>query len=131
MIGKKLSEKGTLAPLPEEQAVRVLNEVLATHAKLLVEVRAQNMVACVVVRADKTALRLCRALGFKVTLGATAVFGLSGADAAQIFDQLPAHKRRWLEEPMAPRETKVLLIAGGTALLSIETEGGKVTITPG
>lgn len=131
MIGKSLRERYALGPLAEDTAVATLKEQLATHAKLLVEVRAQDprMIACLVVRADRAALRLCRALGFDMKPGGTGVFGLLGDDAARLFGELPPHQRTWLATACGPRETKVLLVAGGTALLSLETEGGKVAIT--
>jgi len=131
MIGKSLSERHTLSALPPERAVAVLTSMLASQARHLVEVRAQDagMVACLVVRADKLSVRVCRDLGFRLKLGATAVFGLQGTDAATLFPALPEAQRTWLETPCGPRETKVLLIAGGTALLSLETADGKVAIT--
>lgn len=131
MIGKSLRERHTLGALSEERAVTVLKEMLASQAAHLVEVRAQDarMIACLVVRADPPSLRLCRTLGFDVKRGGTCVFGLLGDDAARLFTELPAHQRSWLEAPCGPRETKVLLVAGGTALLSLETHDGKVAIT--
>jgi hypothetical protein len=131
MIGKSLRERYELGLLPEDRAVATMKAMLASHAKPLVEVRAQDprMIACLVVRADKPALRLCRELGFEMKPGGTGVFGLLGTDAARLFAGLPEHQRAWLEAPCAPRETKVLLVAGGTALLSLETSEGKVVIT--
>jgi hypothetical protein len=131
MIGKSLRERYELGQLDEANAVAVLKEMLASHAKPLVEVRAQDarMIACLVVRADKAALRLCRELGFDLRPGGTSVFGLLGRDAARLFVRLPEHQRSWLEAPCGPRETKVLLVAGGTALLSLETHEGRVAIT--
>jgi hypothetical protein len=64
-----------------------------------------------------------------MTLGATGVVGLLGADAASFFADLPARERSWLETPCGPRETKVFLVARGIALLSIESRAGKVTMT--
>jgi hypothetical protein len=131
MIGKPLRERNALAPLSDERAVAVMLERLTPDAAALIEVRKQNakMIACLIVRADQTTLRMCRALGLRMTLGGTGVVGLLGADAAQFFSQLPASKRAWLETPCGPRETKVLLVAGGIATLSLQTEGGKVTVT--
>jgi hypothetical protein len=131
MIGKSLSQRHTLGALASDRAIAVLTSMLAAQAKNLVAVRAQDagMVACLVVRADKLSVRVCRELGFQLKLGATAVFGLQGADAAALFPALPPAQRTWLETPCGARETKVLLIAGGTALLSLETVDGKVTIT--
>jgi hypothetical protein len=131
VIGKSPRERHGQAPLPDERAVALLNEHLRSHATPLVQVRAQDarMIACLVVGADEPALRLCRTLGFDMKPGGTGVFGLLGADAARVFAHLPAHQRAWLETPCAPRETKVLLVAGGTALLSVEANEGKVVVT--
>jgi hypothetical protein len=133
MIGKSLSERHTLGPLPAERAVALLTEALKTQAALLVEVRAQDarMIACLVVRADAPSIRLCRALGFDVKRGGTGVFGLLGDDAARLLADLPEADREWLATPCGPRETKVFLLAGGTALLSLETNDGKVVIKQG
>ncbi len=130
MIGKSLNERHTLGPLPPERAVALLTDALRTNAALLVEVRAQDarMIACLVVRADPPGMRLCRDLGFEVKRGGSGVFGLLGADAAKLLTQLTSAEREWLATPCGPRETKVFLVAGGTALLSLETEGGKVVI---
>lgn len=131
MIGKSLSQRNTLGALSADRAVAVLTEMLASQAKHLVEVRAQGapFIACLFVRADKLSVRVCRELGFRLKLGATGVFGLEGADAARLFLELQAEQRTWLETPCGARETKVLLVAGGTALLSLETHEGKVAIT--
>ena len=131
MIGKSLRERYELGPLSDERAVAATKELLASHGKLLVEVRARDarMVACLVVHADKPTLRLCRELGFDMKPGGSGVFGLLGADAAQLFPQFTETQRAWLEAPCGPRETKVLLVAGGTALVSIEASSGSVAIT--
>ncbi len=131
MIGKSLSERHTLGPLPPERARALLTEALGTHAALLVAVRAQDarMVACLVVRADAPGVRLCRELGFEVKRGGSGVFGLLGDDAAKLLTPLTDAEREWLTTPCGPRETKVFLVAGGIALLSLETEGGKVVVT--
>lgn len=131
MIGKSLSARYTVGALAPERAVAVLKGMLTSQAEHLVQVRAQDarMVACLVVRADQASVRLCRSLGFTVKRGGTGVFGLLGEDAARLFVQLPPHQQTWLEAPCGPRETKVLLIAGGTALLSVETSDGRVAIT--
>jgi hypothetical protein len=132
MIGKSLSDRHGRGFLPDEQAVALMNEMLASHAAPLVQVRAQDarMVACLIVRADEPAVRLCRSLGFEMKLNGTGVLGLLGADAARFFAHLPSHQRAWLEAPCATRETKVVLLAGGTALISLETRDGKVVVTP-
>jgi hypothetical protein len=131
MIGKSLRERNTLSALSAERAVAVLTEVLPSQARRLVQVRAndEQMIACVFVAADKPSVRLCKELGFYLKSGATAVFGLLGADAARVLPELEESRRAWLEAPCGPRETKVFLVAGGTAFLSIETNGGKVTVT--
>src|SRR5262245_55277477 len=98
MIGKSLRERWELGRIDAETPVSRLKDMLATHAKPLVEVRARDarMIACLVVRADKPALRLCRELGFDMRPGGTAVFGLLGEDAARLFAQLSEHQRAWL-----------------------------------
>jgi hypothetical protein len=130
MIGKSLSERNTLGPLPPERAVALLTDALRSQAALVVEVRAQDprMIACLVLRADAPSMRLCKALGFEVKRGGTGVFGLAGDDAAQLLTGLSDSDRDWLTTPCGPRETKVFLVAGGTALLSLETSEGKVAI---
>jgi hypothetical protein len=131
MIGKSLRQRNTLSALSAERAVAVLTEVLPAQARHLVQVRAEDerMIACVFVAADKPSVRLCKELGFYLKLGSTAVFGLLGEDAARVLPELEVSRRAWLEAPCGPRETKVFLVAGGTAFLSIETNDGKVTVT--
>ncbi len=131
MIGKSLSERWTLGPLDEARAVSILTSVLPAHAEHLVQVRAQDsrMIACLVVNADAPSIRLFRELGFSLKKLGTVVIGLLGPDAARAFSTLPAHQREWLATPCGPRETKVFLVAGGTALLSLETKDGKVVVT--
>jgi hypothetical protein len=131
MIGKSLRERNTLSALPPERAVAVLGELLPSQARNLVQVRAKDerMIACVFVAADKPSMRLCKELGFHLKSGATGVFGLLGEDAARVLPELSEAHRAWLEAPCAPRETKVFMVAGGTAFLSIETNEGKVTVT--
>lgn len=130
MIGKSLHERHTLAPLSAPRAVALLTDAMKTQAAFVVEVRAQDarMIACLVLRADAPSIRLCRALGFDVRRGGSGVFGLLGEDAARLLADLPAADREWLATPCGPRETKVFLLAGGTALLSLETNDGKVVI---
>jgi hypothetical protein len=130
MIGKPFRERYAPGPLAPERAIAVLTEMLASQGKLLVEVRAQGpgMIACLIVRADKTSIRLCRALGFRVKLGGTGVFGLEGPDAHRLVPDATPEQRAWLETPCGPRETKVVLVSGGIALLSIETNDGRVAI---
>ncbi len=131
MIGKSLRERHAPPALSAESAVGILKEMLVSQAAPLVQVRAQDarMIACLVVRANEAAVLLCRTLGFSMKLGGTGVFGLLGADAGRLFTQLPKGQRGWLETPCGPRETKVLLIAGGTALLSVESHDGTVVVT--
>jgi hypothetical protein len=133
MIGKSLNERHKLGTLSAESAIATLQATLAEQAKPLIEVRAQDarMIACLIVRADKLAVRLCRSMGFDLKQGATAVFGLLGSDVVRFFTDLgiSQHQKSWLEAPCGPRETKVLLVAGGVGLLSIETNEGKVSIT--
>lgn len=132
MIGRSLNQRyGNITPLSPEAAVARLEQLLALRAEDVVRVRAEDAraVACCVVDADEGAVRACRTLGLDMKPGGTAVFGLLGADAAKTFTSLPPHQRGWLETPCAPRETKVLLLAGGIALLSLVTEGGKVRVS--
>lgn len=131
MIGKSLRERHVLGELPAERAVAVLTAMLGSQAAHLVEVRAQDprMIAILVVRAGEASVRFCRGLGFRLKRGGTGVFGLLGADAARLFAPASETRREWLETPSGPHETKVLLVADGTALLSIETNDGKVAIT--
>ncbi len=130
MIGKSLNERFELGPLDGARATSILEAQLATQARALVEVRAQDakMIACLVVDADKRAVRLCRELGFDMRPDGTAVFGLLGADAARLFPRLTDDQRTWLEQPCGARETKVLLVAGGIALLSLVTQDGRVSV---
>lgn len=130
MIGKSLNERYTLGALAADEAVATLKQMLASYAKPLVEVRAHDarMIACFVVRAHKPAIRFCRSLGLDVKAGGTAVFGLLGEDLARSLPQLTEEQRAWLLTPAGARETKVLLLAGGVALLSILTDEGKVSI---
>ncbi len=131
MIGKSRNDRFVLGSIPEERAVAILREVLGAQAAHLVEVRAQDprMIGVLFVRADKLTVRVCKELGLAIEPGATGVLGLLGEDAVRLFPDLPEHERAWLRVPCGTRETKVLLIAGGRALLSIETNGAAVTIT--
>jgi hypothetical protein len=132
VIGKSLRERHGRGSLSEESARALLEEALVSHAKQVVELRAEDerMIACLVVHADEAAVRLCKELGFRMTPGGTGVFGLVGADAARRFAHLAKPQRDWLEVPCGARETKVLLISrGGTALLSLTTNEGAVTVT--
>jgi hypothetical protein len=131
-IGKSLNERyGVRGLLTPDDATAVLNEVLPSQAAHIVRVRAQDtrMIVCLVVRADAISVRMCKGYGFDMTPGGTGVFGLLGPDAARAFPELPAHQRAWLEEPCAPRETKIVLIERGLGVLSLHAEGGAVTVT--
>jgi hypothetical protein len=132
MIGKSLNERFVLGLIHEERAVALLREVMPAQAAHLVEVRKQDprMIAVLFVHADKQTVRVCKDLGLAIEPGATGVLGLLGDDAARLFPTLPDDERAWLQVPSSARETKVLLIAGGRALLSITTGGDQVTITP-
>lgn len=132
MLGRSLNARfGNLVTLAPEDAVAKLEAVLASRAEDVVRVRAKDAraVACVIADADEGVVRVCRGLGLDVKRGGTAVFGLMGTDAAKSFPMLAPHQKTWLEEPCGARETKVLLLAGGIALLSLVADGGKVTVT--
>ena len=86
------------------------------------------MVAFLVVNADAASVRTCRALGFELKRGGTVVFGLAGADAARMIEGLTDAQRAWLEAPCGPRETKVYLMAEGTALVTLDTSSGATAI---
>ena len=120
-----------LGRLDDARAVRSLTDALPTMGKDIIEVRARGrqMIACLVVRANLGGVRLCRSIGLEVRRGATCVFGLSGEDAARVFTPLSPRERAWLDAPSAPRETKVLLIAGGLSLLSVLARDGRVQIS--
>jgi hypothetical protein len=122
---------GRSPALDHERATSRLKEILATHAKPIVEIRArgERMIVCVVADADEAAVQLCRRFGLDLRRGGIGIFGVSGEDVVRLFPSL--RSEAWLASPCGPRETKVLLItAGGLGLLSIETNEGKVTITP-
>lgn len=133
MIGKSLRERFSLVVLPPERAVSILTRALGSLAKLVVQVRAEDasMIACLVVDADKPAIAFCKSVGFDIRPGGSGVFGLPGDAAAKLFPASTSAQRAWLETPCSARETKVLLVSGGIALLSLETNEGKVTVTPG
>jgi len=130
MIGKSLNDRFVLGSIAEERATAMLRGVLASQGAHLVAVRAQDarMIGVLFVRADTLTVRVCKDLGLAIEPGATGVLGLLGDDAARLFPDLPENERAWLRVPCGPRETKVLLVAGGRALLSIETNGAAVTI---
>jgi hypothetical protein len=131
MIGKPLSERLAVAALDDGRAVAALEGLLASQGAPLVEVRSKGpgMVACLVANADQAAARLCKSLGFRIRRGATCVFGLAGADAARLFPLLGPEQRAFLEAPARARETKIVLVAGGLAVLSVDIEAGRAAIT--
>jgi len=131
VIGKGLKARFEVGRLEPAKAAASLGAELQAFARPLVEVRARGaeMIACLVLRADRATTKLCRGLGLDLRAGASAVFGLPGRDAARLFTLFDEEERAWLEAPSAARETKVLLLAGGAALLSIHAEGGQVTVT--
>ncbi len=114
-----------------ERAVAILGERLGQDGAAIVAVRARDprMVACVIVGADPAAVRLCGELGLEMRKGGHGVVGLLGEDAARLLPRLDMAQRQWLLRPCGLRETKVLLVAGGLGLLSVETRDGAVTIT--
>lgn len=131
MIGKSLNDRFVLGLVPGPRAIALLEEAMATQSRHLVDIRAQGatMIAVLFVNADRQAVKLCRELGMALEKGATAAMGLEGEDAARLFPTLPEAERSWLREPCAARETKVLLISGGRALLSLSIADGKATVT--
>jgi hypothetical protein len=132
MIGKSLQERHGLGVLEADRAIAIMNDVLRSHAKPIVEVRARDprMIACVVANADEAGVRLCRRFGLELKPGGVGVFGVFGADVSRLFPNLSAGQASFVAEPCGPRETKVLLVAGGTAFLSLEASGKNVVITP-
>lgn len=132
MIGRSLQERHGLAALDSERAVALLRPILESHGKPIVEVRAKDprMIACVVADADEASVRLCRRLGFELRPGGVGVVGILGDDAVRLFPVLAGERAAWATTPSAARETKVILVAeGGTAFLSVEADGGRVTVT--
>lgn len=131
MIGKSLRARYELVDLSAPRATALLNEAMRTLAKdvVLVRARGEHMVACVVVSADRVTLRACLALGLEIKEGRSGVFGLSGEDFATLFPELSPARLEWLAAPAGPRETKVFLLAGGLALLSLKIEEGKVSVS--
>lgn len=133
MIGKPLSERyGHGATLPSDRAVTIVVERLGPDRSALVQVRAQGpgMVACLVVTADAAAVRLCRDLGLDMRLFGTGVVGLLGDDVARLMPRLSAAQKAWLRTRCGTRETKILLVAGGLALVSVDTTDGRAVVTP-
>jgi len=132
MIGRSLNERFGPRPLSRERGVALVEERLAKDGAAIVQVRAQDprMVACLIVRADRAAVRLCRELGLAMEPGGEGVVGLLGADVARIFTRLGPSQVAWLGVPCGARETKVLLMSGGVSLYSVDATDGKVVVTP-
>ncbi len=130
MLGRSLNARYALSALAAARAVSLLTQAMSTHAQEIVAVRARDasMVACVVVRADRLTVRTCRALGLEIKEGASGVFGLEGRDAARLFQGLRPHQIAWLEDAAKARETKVLLLSGAYALVSVVADAGDVTL---
>ncbi len=127
MIGKPLSQRqGVLTMLSAEEATAALAAALKAQGRHIVEVRAQQMVAIVVLDAHPASQKLLEGIGLSLQSGSSAVFGLAGADAANTFASL--NHRGWFEAALGPRETKVVLVTTGLALVSIEIEGGKTSM---
>lgn len=131
MIGRSLNERFVLGLLAGPRALALLESAMPSQSRHLVDVRSRDarMIAVLFVNADRQAVKLCRAIGMSLELGATAVMGLLGDDAARLFPTLPEAEQTWLREPCAARETKILLIGGGRALLSLTIADGKATAT--
>ena len=130
MIGKSLRARFELTEIARDRAETFVTQALGPHAKALVLVRAQgpSMVACLVLRADRVVARTCRDLGLDIKEGHDGVFGLLGADVARLIPGLDKEQADWLVAPAGDRETKVLLLAGGLALVSVVAEGGTVRV---
>ncbi|MFO0676202.1 MAG: hypothetical protein U0169_06690 [Polyangiaceae bacterium] len=130
MIGRSLNQRHSLAPLSGDVASKELTALLRTHARPIIEVRAKgaSMIVVAVVRATTPVVKRMHSLGIEVREGATALFGLDGEDAAGLFPEFGADGAEWFRTPAEARETKILLFAGGTALASIRTEAGEVSV---
>lgn len=131
MIGKSLGERYGLVSLAAEKATMLLGKALNSLGKPIIEVRQQGLVACVVIEATKQAIQLCRHAGLEMKPGGSGVFGLSGSDAGSLIAALTPEQRAWLVAAPGPRETKILLIANGYALVALDVEGTKVTVRAG
>lgn len=131
VIGKPLSARLSFGPLSSDDATRLAREVLRTHAAPIVEVRRKGagMVVVCVLRADGLTLRVCKNLGFDLRRGSSAVFGVLGEEAARAFPELGEARLGWLAEPSGPRQTKLLVLSGGFALVAVEAEGSAVSVT--
>jgi hypothetical protein len=131
MIGASLSERLGWKSIDAVRGIELLEAAIATQGAALIEVRRQDpaMIACLVLAADKRAVTLCRQMGLEMKLGGTGVVGLLGVDAARLFPGMSERHRAWLERVCGPRETKVLLVRGGFALLSIDTTDGKTVVS--
>lgn len=129
MIGKSLRERMSFGPLSTAETERLCKEVVASHARAIVEIRAKSprMIVCAVVRAEGLTLRVCKSLGFDMKRGASAVFGVLGADVPAAFPELGLERHAWLAVPNDDRETKMLVLSGGFALVALRIEGPTVS----
>jgi len=129
MIGKSLRERATFGPLSAAETERLCREVVASHPRAIVETRAKSprMVVCAVVRATGLTLRVCKSLGFDIKKGASAVFGVLGEDVPAAFPELGAERHGWLAVPSEERETKMLVLSGGFALVALRIGSGGVS----
>lgn len=130
MIGKGLHDRHDLPALEDDLARRRMEEAMVQLGKAIVEVRARDpeMVACVVLRADDAAVRLCKKLGLRIKPAGSAVFGLLGKDAGAVLGSRASARKEWLATPSRATETKVVLVAGGIAFFTIVVEGGRVDL---
>lgn len=134
MIGKSLTERSSFGPLSLADTERLAKEIVASHARAIVETRAKSakMVVCAVVRAEGLTLRVCKNLGFDLKRGASAVFGVRGDDVPSAFPELGPDHHAWLAVPSVDRETKMIVLSGGYAVLGLKIEGGSVAfVHPG
>lgn len=130
MIGRSLNERHLPARLAPDVAEATLRAALDAHARALVDVRRQDpaLVAVLVLAADKPAGRLCKSLGFEVRPGGSGVFGVPGDALARLLAPLLDAEAAWLAAAAGARETKLLLVAGGLALASVEAADGRVDV---
>lgn len=127
MIGRSLKERhGVLPLLPPDRAREALSSAMPKHGPDLVEVRKQGLIAVMVLDAHDGSIRLLESIGLQIAPGGSAVFGLAGPDAAEMFPSL--NQRAWFEAPLGPKETRVVLVTAGLALVSIDVEPGGAVI---
>lgn len=130
MIGKGLHDRHDLPALDGVLARQRMEEAMVQLGKAIVEVRSRDpeMVACVVLRADDAAVRLCKKLGLRIKPSGSAVFGLLGKDAGAVLGTRARARKEWLATPSSAKETKAVLVAGGIAFFTIVVEGGRVDL---